>query len=312
MTERQAMHAPRGAAGTGNAAHADSARPPIEGTAEDDILLGRSGGVAIDGLGGDDLVFGGTGRDTLSGGEGNDLVEGGSGADLIYGDTAFGPFPEFAPPEPLGIGNLILAGSGADTVFAGFGEDTVFGGTGDDVITGAGAGAPGGTPGDIFDRLDGADLLLGGSGRDLIEGNGGDDTILGGAGADTLSGGYGVDLLDGDTGADVFVWRLLGRFQADPGTGVGEGERDVVRGFRPGEDRLDLGGLAIEPETDGTFLGTGAFTAQAGLQVRYDILEDGRTVVQFATGNGTTAPTAPRGEIELLGGHTLAATDFIL
>jgi Ca2+-binding RTX toxin-like protein len=188
----------------------------------------------------------------------------------------------------------------------------VLGGMGDDVITGAGAGAPGGTPAETFDVLDGADLLLGGSGRDRIEGNGGDDTILGGAGADTVSGGYGVDLLSGGTGADVFVWRPLGRLQTETGTGVGEGKRDVVTDFRPGEDRLDLSGFTTGAAPEATFLGTGAFTAQAGLQVRYEILPEGRTVVQFATGGGTAAPTAPRGEMELLGSHTLAATDFIL
>ncbi len=78
------------------------------------------------------------------------------------------------------------------------------------------------------DRLvaegDGGDLLLGRRGADLLAGGAGADTLLGGAGGDTLHGGSGTD-----------AFRFLSRREGG----------DVIEDFTPGEDRIELRGVAF-------------------------------------------------------------------
>lgn len=94
---------------------------PIEGTADDDTLVGTdaresiSGGEGndhIDGAGGDDELRGGDGDDRLEGGEGNDRLMGSEGNDDLFG------------------------GPGDDLVWGQGGADTVRGGTGADELGG--------------------------------------------------------------------------------------------------------------------------------------------------------------------------------
>lgn len=74
---------------------------------------------------------------------------------------------------------------------------------------------------------DGADALTGGWTDDLLIGGAGDDVLRGRAGQDVLMDGAGHDTLIGGDGADVFV------FAAD-------GQRDTIKGFDMGLDRIDL------------------------------------------------------------------------
>jgi Ca2+-binding RTX toxin-like protein len=284
--------------------------------------FGEAGGL-FDALAAAHLVLGGRGSETLSGGTGNDIIFGGAGNDTIYGDGVSPPtgINGDAPPG----NNLIFGGPGDDVVFAGYGADTVLGGSGNDLIYGAGA-ATGGAGFINALRGDGADLLFGGAGNDTIDGSGGRDTIFGGAGDDVLRGSYDADVLTGGLGRDTFVFRLLpsenAPFSNIPDTGVGEGNRDVVTDFRHGKDILDLSGYrnpAGGAETP-IFLGTDAFVGSFALQVRYELLADGNTLIQFAgligrPGNAPPVPPAPSepvGEIELVGVHHLTASDFIL
>lgn len=69
----------------------------------------------------------------------------------------------------------------------------------------------------------GAFDFLGGAGADAFLGGGGDDTVRGGGGGDLLSGGGGSDL---------FVYGGAGE-----STGAAH---DILAGFDPGEDRIDL------------------------------------------------------------------------
>ena len=57
----------------------------IDGSLDDDVLLGGSGRDEIDGSDGDDELTGGPGADTLDGGKGTDSCEGGPGRDRITG-----------------------------------------------------------------------------------------------------------------------------------------------------------------------------------------------------------------------------------
>lgn len=56
--------------------------------------------------------------------------------------------------------------------------------------------------GNVFQGLEGADSLLGGTGADSLSGGDGDDSLIGGDGADTLAPGAGADTLEGGGGTD--------------------------------------------------------------------------------------------------------------
>jgi Ca2+-binding RTX toxin-like protein len=89
-----------------------------------------------------------------------------------------------------GSGNgtdVIMGGSGDDTINANAGTDVVCGNGGNDVISGGAAG----------------DRLLGDAGNDQIKGSTGDDALFGGSGNDRLEGEGQVDALDGGEGSDV-------------------------------------------------------------------------------------------------------------
>jgi Ca2+-binding RTX toxin-like protein len=53
----------------------------INGTADNDLILGRTGIDTIDGMGGNDCIVGGDGDDVVTGGGGTDVCIGGSGND---------------------------------------------------------------------------------------------------------------------------------------------------------------------------------------------------------------------------------------
>jgi Ca2+-binding RTX toxin-like protein len=57
----------------------------IDGTRENDLILGSSANDTIKGEGGNDCILGGAGDDTLSGGPGNDILMGGAGNDTLSG-----------------------------------------------------------------------------------------------------------------------------------------------------------------------------------------------------------------------------------
>ena len=84
----------------------------------------------------------------------------------------------------------------------------------------------------------GNDTIDGGAGDDLIDGGAGNDKLLGGAGDDTIQGGLGKDDMTGGAGADTFV------FANAQDSGVLKANRDIIRDFKSGEDKIDLTGFA--------------------------------------------------------------------
>lgn len=76
----------------------------------------------------------------------------------------------------------------------------------------------------------------GGSGADSLAGAGQADVLIGGSGNDTLSGGSGSDVLLDGPGRDT----LIGGAAPDIFVLSADNERDTIRDFRPGQDRLDL------------------------------------------------------------------------
>ena len=196
----------------------------VNGTAQDETIVGGNGKEAI---------YGNGGADTLSGGRGADLLVGGaSGVTFHYVPDATWSSGNFA----VNAGDAGGAGTGERFSLAGYGRsyDVFVGsGSGNTVVMPDGKNAlflddglsPGvdatrlhniqtiqaGNGGQIVDltssRVSLGDVtILGGSGDDVLMSSAGNDTVSGGAGNDYLWGGSGNDALDGGTGAD----RMLG------------------------------------------------------------------------------------------------------
>lgn len=75
--------------------------------------------------------------------------------------------------------------------------------------------------------------VTGGSADDILIGGAGNDTLIGTAGNNILIDGAGRDTLLSGTGADTFIF-------------ASDAEIDVVIGFSPGVDQLDLTGLGLQ------------------------------------------------------------------
>ncbi|MBY0332294.1 MAG: hypothetical protein K2X49_16675, partial [Acetobacteraceae bacterium] len=134
----------------------------INGSAQDNRIVGNTGADSLNGANGNDVLDGGLGNDRLDGGAGNDTARGGAGADAVIG----------------GAGDDSLEGNDGDDRLRGdAGRDTLLGGAGADTLEGG----------------DDADRLRGDVGADVLSGGSGDDTLTGGEGADTLTGGAGKD-----------------------------------------------------------------------------------------------------------------------
>lgn len=218
----------------------------IQGGGGDDVLDGGNGVDMIDGGLGDDTIFGGNGNDTITGGSGFDIIDGGGGNDVIDGGND-------ADIITGGIGNdridggfgddSIDAGDGNDTVFGGGGNDLIFGGLGRDIIDG-GTGndlIDGGIGNDVINGGTGNDLITGGGGFDVIDAGDGNDIVMGGADDDRISGGNGNDRLEGGTGLDTLTGGAGNdRFvlRAD----LTAADADTITDFTAGEDRFLIEG----------------------------------------------------------------------
>jgi Ca2+-binding RTX toxin-like protein len=88
----------------------------------------------------------------------------------------------------------------------------------------------------------------------------GSDTITGGAGHDTIYGNLGADTLKGGGGNDVFVYQSA----AESRLGAADVILDFSRGDRINLTAIDADGNAANGNTAFAWLGTGAFTGQAG------------------------------------------------
>lgn len=197
----------------------------ILGTPGDDVIYGRGGDDIICGMNGIDTIYGGPGSDTIFGGDdtGNDdtynTVLGGTGDDFLYG----GPYDDYLYGQGgadyletnntlSGLGDIMVGGSGNDTLSSNSNAGTDMRGNGNN---------------DTLFGSEVADIMRGDPGLDTIYGYGGDDEINGGIGADMLYGGddddqiYGADSRDdlfGEAGDD-FLYGGLGNDDLDGGTG---------------------------------------------------------------------------------------------
>lgn len=259
----------------------------IDGGADGDFIRGKGGDDTILGGGGDDTIRGDDGSDNVHAGDGDDYVkaangfdtvEGGAGADSLYGgdDGSLDLLTYAGSGEGVDVSLLTNAASGGDAtgdVIDGF-EDLTGSQASDRLEGDAGNNAIAG--------LDGDDVILGRGGTDDIFGGDGNDTISAGGGAnDFIVGGGGADVLLGNGGNDAFV------FMQRTDSGVGEGQRDVIRDFSEAQgDTIDFTVLSsidengdFDPTAELAFVGT-AFSGD-GSEVIANVIDNDFTLIQI-------------------------------
>lgn len=257
---------------------------PVNGTPEDDILVGNKYIDTLLGDDGADVLVGFLERDILLGGAGDDLIIGG-GAQLplkgvmteISEEDPSG-LAYFDRPNPLTFADTLIGGDGADTLVGGSWDDSenadgilkeseldlgdltfqeswgfnnvIWGGAGDDLVYGA----------------NGFDTLGGGAGDDILRGYDAPDVIYGGAGNDTLLGGAGdAELFHREAGGGYTATEEL---YGGPGNDQlsGEAGDDKLYGGT-GNDML-IGGQGHDTMTGGA--GADVFDYSQGMDVITD------------------------------------------
>jgi Ca2+-binding RTX toxin-like protein len=157
----------------GNFQMAGDGGEQLDGTPEDDVLIGGAGNDIINGVGGNDLIEGRAGADVIDAGSGDDVIVNFEGFDSVQG----------------GDGNDTLQLTKTSSTLA-LTPDSALQGI--EVISASGAAQ--GVTIDIFRQtedfqIEGSvfnDTIIAFSGNDTINGGAGADTILGGAGNDTV------------------------------------------------------------------------------------------------------------------------------
>lgn len=209
----------------------------IQGSDQNDILVGYSTADNLSGLAGDDIIDGRGGSDILDGGSGSDtyLFGRGSGQDTIMNlDTGVGKTDAVVLASDVHVADLKITrrlnddlvlriNNSNDQVtikgyFSGDGHDghaveeiriqadnVVY--TIEDIMLMITQAT------DQDDTLIGtalADTIFGLGGDDIIDGRGGDDTLIGGLDMDTLIGGTGSDRMEGGVGDDIYEVDSIG------------------------------------------------------------------------------------------------------
>jgi hypothetical protein len=270
--------------------------------------------------------------DTLAGAGGNDLYyvngagdevleQAGEGIDTVFASSSWtletGQSVEILRANAGGAGitlggndlaNILYSGAGPDTLMGGGGNDTYYvNDPADLVLEEAGAGTDTVYAGSDFMLAPAQEIEVlrahaGATGLSL-RGNDLANRIVGGDGGDTIGGGLGQDTLTGGAGADSFLFTSLADSPASAA-------RDYISDFVSGEDRIDLSAIqaVTGAETDEAFafIGTGAFTKQAGQL--HQITAGSNTIVEGdVNGDG-------RADFQILvKGHlTFQQTDFVL
>lgn len=204
--------------------------------------------------------------EALIGGLEDDLIRGKGGNDLVQGYPINGGHGE---------------DDGQDTLLGGGRHDDIRGGTNRDWLEGGG----------------GRDTLFGGEGSDRLHGDGKDDSLYGGRGTDRLFGGEGADTLRGNEGRDRFTYSAVEDSNL---------VSDTITDFTQGEDWIKFTGEALGPGGTLTFIGTQAFSATGGGEIRYSRVD--RTMIDVDV-NGDGALDM---RIFLANPLDLTAADFII
>jgi Ca2+-binding RTX toxin-like protein len=287
---------------------ADDVRADVEnitGGAGNDTLYGGTRGDTIGGGAGADIIGGGPAGtsctddvDVLNGGDGDDIfvmgritncgdaIDGGNGRDVA-------DYQMRASGVTVLIDTTANDGEGAegDKVLAT--TEVILGGTGNDTLTG-------GT---------GDDDLHGGPGNDLISGVAGNDSIAGGPGVDTLLGGAGEDYFNETDSIDKYrdsAGSLVNAFiKAHLGSTVGgSAEADLINGGAD-FDTCDYGRVATAAMTVTLCLNASVQNASGACQGGAADTPDGDDITNcddFVGGAGNDSITGSEGDDMINGG----------
>ena len=133
-----------------------------------------------DGSGGNDTILGGFGRDYINSGDGNDLIDGGAGDDWIDGGDAaftFAIYDDASGPVTADLAARTASGDGTDTLAN---VNSLIGSSYDDVLAGDDQInlILGGSGNDSINARGSADMFSGDAGDDIIDGGPGRDAIV--------------------------------------------------------------------------------------------------------------------------------------
>ena len=163
----------------------------INGFDGNDVERGRGGDDTLNGDNGHDFLIAGDGDDTVNGGDGDDYLRGGEGNDTLDGGAGYDRAAFTVGVNDPSIGETgIQTGATVDLNIQGVAQDT---GHGMDTLIGIEH-----VSGTTYD-----DILTGNSGDNWIWGEGGNDTLSGGDGNDLVETDAGNSVLDGGTGNDT-------------------------------------------------------------------------------------------------------------
>lgn len=187
----------------------------ILGDAKANVLYGAAGNDSLSGGGGDDLLLGSSGSDCYRGGTGTDtlsyealaggvtLVRGGT---IIKADGSIDTIVDFSVETIIGTKGAVNTIDGSTGVTAALTvnlakENVTISGlpfVGSAALTVKNfTDVKGSENADIITGDTGANRLFGNGGNDILTGLGGKDSLTGGAGADRFVFGYGDSLLSG-------------------------------------------------------------------------------------------------------------------
>ena len=227
-----------------------------------DIVLGDNGAVRFAGGirqevtsdrtgGAGDTITTGAGADLVLGGLGGDTIDAGkddTDADIVFGDNGHVTFDAiggviraesfdagFGGNDDIKVGggdNLVIGGTGADTIVALGGSDVIIGDNGHALFA---AGV----------RIEFASTETADGGDDRIDAGDGDNLVIGGSGSDTITTGSGGDIVLGDNGLVGYALGIRARVVSDRNGGArdsistGAGADVVLGGL--GGDTIDAG-----------------------------------------------------------------------
>ncbi len=224
-----------------------------------------------------------------------------------------------------GVGDKVVAGSGAETLFAAAAGTVAVGGAGRDVLVADATGATtlvGGSGGDVFYAGGGPTLIFGGTGHDTVSAATGAVTVVSGGGSliglgggpatvfalagDTVAGGGGNALVVAATGslvelgsgnAVVFAAAgaaVVGGSGAGLVVGGGAGGTSYVAGLGP-STFFNIAG--VDTVTGGPGAETVVATGSGGV-----LLNNGSGTALFFNGAGSSTVLGGAGSVTVVGG----------
>jgi hypothetical protein len=166
------------------------------------------------------------------------LASGAPGTADRSADPSYDIVPRLSDGQLLTGNHVMISNDTTATTLTASNDDTlIYAGSGNDTLVGG----------------SGINILFAGSGNDSLTGGANNDYLFAGSGADTLYGGAGSNYLQAGSGADIFRLALQ------------DAASDIIAGFKPGVDHLQLLGGAGTPAFEASLI-AGA-TSNAGSAV---------------------------------------------